>query len=113
MLSCLRFFIREHNNSFLECKFCLCKSCIQIWDFNLVGVKRTFDSVKLASHLANVGDARTLVIAPSYTTHEQLSDEEKIAAGVTADMVRVSVGIEHIDDIIADFEQALAVAVPA
>ena len=65
------------------------------------------DSVKLASHLANVGDAKTLVIAPAATTHQQLSPEELVAAGVTEDHVRVSVGIEHIDDIIADFAQAL------
>jgi O-acetylhomoserine (thiol)-lyase len=64
------------------------------------------DSVKLASHLANVGDAKTLVIHPASTTHQQLSDEEQTSAGVTADMVRVSVGIEHIDDIKADFSQA-------
>ena len=64
------------------------------------------DSVKLASHLANVGDAKTLVIHPASTTHQQLSEEEQQSAGVTADMVRVSVGIEHIDDIEADFSQA-------
>ncbi len=64
------------------------------------------DSVKLASHLANVGDAKTLVIHPASTTHQQLSAEEQVSAGVTADMVRVSVGIEHIDDIKADFSQA-------
>jgi len=64
------------------------------------------DSVKLASHLANVGDAKTLVIHPASTTHQQLSAEEQQSAGVTADMVRVSVGIEHIDDIKADFSQA-------
>ncbi|NTV67556.1 MAG: O-acetylhomoserine aminocarboxypropyltransferase/cysteine synthase, partial [Chlorobaculum sp.] len=64
------------------------------------------DSVKLASHLANVGDAKTLVIHPASTTHQQLSAEEQTSAGVTADMVRVSVGIEHIDDIKADFSQA-------
>lgn len=62
--------------------------------------------VKLASHLANVGDAKTLVIHPASTTHQQLSDAEQISAGVTADLVRVSVGIEHIDDIKEDFEQA-------
>ena len=66
------------------------------------------DSVKLASHLANVGDAKTLVIAPAATTHQQLSEAEQAAAGVTPDHVRVSVGIESIADIIADFEQALA-----
>ncbi len=62
--------------------------------------------VKLASHLANVGDAKTLVIHPASTTHQQLTDEEQRSAGVTPDLVRVSVGIEHIDDIKADFAQA-------
>lgn len=64
------------------------------------------DSVKLASHLANVGDAKTLVIHPASTTHQQLGADEQQSAGVTDDMVRVSVGIEHIDDIKADFSQA-------
>ena len=69
---------------------------------------RTFiNSVQLASHLANVGDAKTLVIHPASTTHQQLSDAERSAAGVKPEQVRVSVGIEHIDDIIADFAQAL------
>ena len=67
------------------------------------------DSLKLASHLANVGDAKTLVIHPASTTHQQLSEAEQASAGVTPTMVRVSVGLEHIDDIKADFEQALAV----
>ncbi|MBW4495200.1 MAG: O-acetylhomoserine aminocarboxypropyltransferase/cysteine synthase [Oscillatoria princeps RMCB-10] len=62
--------------------------------------------VKLASHLANVGDAKTLVIHPNSTTHQQLTDEEQLSAGVTPDLIRVSVGIEHIDDIKADFQQA-------
>ena len=66
------------------------------------------DSVHLASHLANVGDAKTLVIHPASTTHQQLSDAEQATAGVKADLVRVSVGIEHIDDIKADFAQSLA-----
>ncbi|KAG2113463.1 Cys/Met metabolism PLP-dependent enzyme-domain-containing protein [Suillus discolor] len=65
------------------------------------------DGLKLASHLANVGDAKTLVIHPASTTHQQLSDEEQLSSGVTPDLIRVSVGIEHINDIIADFEQAL------
>ncbi len=65
------------------------------------------NSVKLASHLANIGDSKTLVIHPASTTHQQLSDAEQLAAGVTPDYIRVSVGTEHIDDIIADFEQAL------
>jgi O-acetylhomoserine (thiol)-lyase len=64
--------------------------------------------VELASHLANVGDAKTLVIHPSSTTHQQLAAEEQLASGVTPDLVRVSVGIEHIEDIKADFAQALA-----
>ncbi|MBW4528739.1 MAG: O-acetylhomoserine aminocarboxypropyltransferase/cysteine synthase [Phormidium tanganyikae FI6-MK23] len=68
---------------------------------------RSFISnVKLASHLANLGDAKTLVIHPASTTHQQLTLVEQRSAGVTPDLVRVSVGIEHIDDIKADFEQA-------
>jgi len=65
------------------------------------------NSLKLSSHLANVGDAKTLVIHPASTTHQQLSPDEQLSAGVTPTMVRVSVGIEHIDDILDDFEQAL------
>ncbi|MDT8301227.1 MAG: homocysteine synthase [Sedimentisphaerales bacterium] len=65
------------------------------------------NNVKLASHLANIGDSKTLVIHPSSTTHQQLSEAEQLAAGVTADYVRASVGTEHIDDIIADFDHAL------
>lgn len=69
--------------------------------------KKFIESVELASHLANVGDAKTLVIHPASTTHQQLSDAEQRSSGVTPDLIRVSVGIEHIEDIIADFEQAL------
>jgi O-acetylhomoserine (thiol)-lyase len=65
------------------------------------------DNLKLVSHLANVGDAKTLIIHPAATTHQQLSDAEQKTAGVEAGLLRVSVGIEHIDDIKADFEQAL------
>ncbi|MEH2198492.1 O-acetylhomoserine aminocarboxypropyltransferase/cysteine synthase family protein [Nostoc sp.] len=72
----------------------------------LVTGKAFINHVKLASHLANVGDAKTLVIHPASTTHQQLSDDEQLSAGVTSDLVRVSVGIEHIDDIKEDFEQA-------
>ena len=64
------------------------------------------DSLKLASNLANVGDMKTLIIHPSSTTHQQLTDEEQRASGVTKDLIRVSVGCEYIDDIRADFEQA-------
>jgi O-acetylhomoserine (thiol)-lyase len=69
---------------------------------------RFIDSVKLASHLANIGDAKTLVIHPASTTHQQLSEKEQLAAGVTPDFIRVSVGIEDVRDIIADLDQALA-----
>lgn len=68
--------------------------------------KKFISSVKLASLLANLGDAKTLVIHPSSTTHQQLSEAEQLTAGVTPDMVRVSVGLEHIDDIIEDFQAA-------
>lgn len=64
------------------------------------------DSLKLVSHLANVGDVRTLIIQPSATTHQQLSSAEQLASGVTPSLLRVSVGLEHIDDIIDDFKQA-------
>jgi O-acetylhomoserine (thiol)-lyase len=69
--------------------------------------RKFINSVKLASHLANIGDSKTLVIHPASTTHQQLSKQEQLAAGVTEDYIRVSVGTEHIDDIIYDFEQAL------
>jgi O-acetylhomoserine (thiol)-lyase len=61
---------------------------------------------ELVSHLANVGDAKTLIIQPSATTHSQMSPEEQLAVGIDPGLFRVSVGIEHIDDIIYDFEQA-------
>jgi len=69
---------------------------------------QTVDNLQMVSHLANVGDVRTLIIQPSATTHSQLSELEQLSAGVSPAGLRVSVGIEHIDDIIADFEQALA-----
>jgi len=72
--------------------------------------KKFIDSLELISHLANVGDAKTLAIHPATTTHQQLSSQEQLATGVTPDFIRLSVGIEHIDDIIADIEQALAKA---
>ncbi|HUE58665.1 MAG TPA: O-acetylhomoserine aminocarboxypropyltransferase/cysteine synthase family protein [Acidimicrobiales bacterium] len=68
------------------------------------------EATELASHLANIGDTRTLVIHPASTTHRQLSDEALAAAGVGADLVRVSVGIEDLDDIIWDFDRALTIA---
>lgn len=81
-----------------------------ILNFGVQGGKQNasafIDNLKLASHLANVGDAKTLAIHPASTTHEQLAAEEQIAAGVEPNLVRISVGIEHIEDIKADFEQA-------
>lgn len=69
--------------------------------------KTFINSLQLVSHLANIGDAKTLAIHPASTTHQQLSEEEQLATGVTSDFVRLSIGIEHIDDILADIEQAL------
>jgi O-acetylhomoserine (thiol)-lyase len=70
--------------------------------------KAFIESLNLFSHLANIGDARSLAIHPASTTHQQLSEEEQQAAGVTPDFVRLSIGIETIDDILADLDQALA-----
>lgn len=70
--------------------------------------KKFIDNVKLLSHLANIGDAKSLVIHPASTTHQQLSEEEQASAGVSADFIRLSVGIEDVADIIADIEQALS-----
>ncbi len=82
-----------------------------VFTFEVLGGKDAaegfINGLKLASHLANVGDAKTLVIHPASTTHQQLTDAEQRSAGVTPGLVRVSVGIEHIEDIIADFAQAL------
>ena len=83
-----------------------------VLSFELKGSKEAatqlVDSLQLVSHLANVGDSKTLIIQPSATTHQQLSDVEQAAAGVTPNLLRISVGIEHIDDIKADLEQAFA-----
>lgn len=81
-----------------------------VLSFELKGEKENaiafVDALQLVSHVANVGDAKTLIIQPSATTHQQLSIDEQLAAGVTPNLLRVSVGIENIDDIKADFEQA-------
>ncbi|TWJ32682.1 homocysteine synthase [Geobacter argillaceus] len=69
--------------------------------------KKFIDNVKLLSHLANIGDAKSLVIHPASTTHQQLSEEEQVSTGVTADFIRLSIGLEDISDIIADIDQAL------
>ena len=70
--------------------------------------EKMINSLKLFSHVANVGDAKSLAIHPASTTHSQLSDEEQIETGLPPELVRLSVGIEHIDDIIKDLNQALA-----
>jgi len=72
--------------------------------------KRFIESLELLSHVANIGDAKSLAIHPATTTHSQLSPEEQISTGVTPDFIRLSIGIEHIDDIISDIEQALSKA---
>lgn len=72
--------------------------------------KKFIDNVKLLSHLANIGDAKSLVIHPASTTHQQLTPEEQVSTGVTADFIRLSVGLEDVSDIIADLEQALNAA---
>ncbi|HNP95128.1 MAG TPA: O-acetylhomoserine aminocarboxypropyltransferase/cysteine synthase [Cyclobacteriaceae bacterium] len=81
-----------------------------VLSFTLKGSKeqvtKLVDSLELVSHLANVGDAKTLIIQPAATTHQQLSEEEQLATGVLPNLLRVSVGIEHLDDIKADFQQA-------
>jgi O-acetylhomoserine (thiol)-lyase len=81
-----------------------------VLSFTLKGTKqhttKLVDNLKLISHLANVGDAKTLIIQPSATTHQQLSEEEQIASGVFPNQLRISAGIEHIDDIKADLQQA-------
>lgn len=81
-----------------------------VLSFTIKGTKenatKLVDNLKLISHLANMGDAKTLIIQPSATTHQQLTDEEQLSAGVLPNLLRISVGIEHIDDIKADLQQA-------
>ena len=102
--------LKSHPDYVLAKKY-LPKGQGAILGFGIKGGRKAgikfINSVKLASHLANIGDSKTLVIHPASTTHQQLSKEEQLAAGVTDDYIRVSVGTEHIDDIIADFEEAL------
>jgi len=87
------------------------KGCGAVFSFGIKGGyeagRKFIDNVKLFSHLANVGDARSLVIHPASTTHQQLKPEEQEAAGVTPDMVRLSIGLEDLDDILWDLDQAL------
>ena len=72
--------------------------------------KRFIDALKMFYHVANIGDARSLAIHPASTTHSQLSPEEQLQTGVSEGYVRLSLGIEHIEDIVADLDQALAAA---
>jgi O-acetylhomoserine (thiol)-lyase len=101
----------EGNQSYELAQKYLTNGAGGVLSFNVKGDKdaaiKVVESLKLVSHLANVGDAKTLIIQPSATTHQQLSDEAQLAAGVFPTSLRVSVGLEHIDDIIADFGQAL------
>lgn len=101
----------ESNPSFELAKKYLPKGAGGVLSFEVKGGKdaaiQLVENLKMVSHLANVGDAKTLIIQPSATTHQQLSEEAQLAAGVKPGALRVSVGLEHIDDIIADFEQAL------
>jgi len=101
----------EGNQSYALAQKYLPKGAGGVLSFEVKGDKdaaiKVVDSLKLVSHLANVGDAKTLIIQPSATTHQQLSEDAQLAAGVYPSSLRVSVGLEHIDDIIADFEQAL------
>ncbi|HEY1965497.1 MAG TPA: PLP-dependent transferase, partial [Acidobacteriaceae bacterium] len=71
---------------------------------------RFYDAIKLITRLVNLGDAKSLACHPASTTHRQMSPEEQRRAGVTSGMIRLSIGIEHIDDILADLDQALAAA---
>jgi O-acetylhomoserine/O-acetylserine sulfhydrylase len=100
----------ESNPTYKNAKKYLKNGFGGVLSFEIKGGKENatkfVDSLELISHLANVGDTKTLIIQPSATTHQQLSDEEQKAAGVTPGGLRISVGIEHIDDIKADIEQA-------
>jgi O-acetylhomoserine (thiol)-lyase len=87
------------------------KGCSSVMSFGIDGGMQAgvsfIEKVEILSHLANIGDAKTLVIHPASTTHRQMNEEQQVAAGVGPDLIRLSVGIEHVDDIIADIEQAL------
>jgi len=104
----------ESHPSYERARRYLPKGCSGLVGFGVKGGreagKRFIESLRLFSHLANIGDARSLAIHPASTIHQQLSEEEQIAAGVTPDFVRLSVGIETIEDILADLDQALSKA---
>ncbi|MBC7315400.1 MAG: O-acetylhomoserine aminocarboxypropyltransferase/cysteine synthase, partial [Chloroflexi bacterium] len=104
----------ESHPSYERARRYLPKGCSGLVGFGVKGGleagRRFIEGLRLFSHLANIGDARSLAIHPASTTHQQLSEEEQIAAGVTPDFVRLSVGIETIEDILADLDQALSKA---
>ena len=106
-----------HKSSVIDTKAKIGKD-VKIGPFSFVGSnvelkdgvdagKKFIDSLKLFYHVANIGDARSLAIHPSSTTHSQLSEDEKLSAGVTPGYIRLSIGLEHIDDLLEDLEQAL------
>eukprot|EP00054_Salpingoeca_dolichothecata_P015215 m.87166 g.87166 ORF g.87166 m.87166 type:complete len:429 (-) comp21383_c0_seq5:175-1461(-) len=103
--------LASHPSHEIAKKYCRANCFGSVLSFGIKGGREAgikfVDNLKLLSHLANVGDAKSLVIQPAATTHQQLTEEEQKSAGVTPELIRVSVGIEHIDDIIADVEQAL------
>jgi O-acetylhomoserine (thiol)-lyase len=100
----------EENPSYLNASKFLPNGAGGVLSFvlktDLARAVKLVEHLRLVSHLANVGDAKTLIIQPSATTHSQLSPVEQLAAGVEPGLFRVSVGLEHIDDIIEDFSQA-------
>jgi O-acetylhomoserine (thiol)-lyase len=104
----------EHTSHALAEKY-LKDKYSAILGFGIMGgfpaAKKFIESLELLSHLANIGDSKSLVIHPASTTHQQLTSTEQEATGVTPDFIRVSVGIEDVEDIIADLDRALAKAV--
>jgi O-acetylhomoserine (thiol)-lyase len=101
----------DHPSHHLAKKYLGC-GCGSIFSFGVRGGleagKKLIENVRLISHLANVGDAKTLILHPASTSHSQLSEEARLASGVTPDLIRLSVGIEHVGDIIADLDFALS-----
>jgi O-acetylhomoserine (thiol)-lyase len=101
----------ETSEHYAKAKRYLPKGAGAILGFGIKGGaeqgRKFIDALKLISHVANVGDARSLAIHPATTTHQQLAAEEQLATGVSPDFVRLSIGLEHIDDILADIDQAL------
>ena len=101
--------VKAHVTLYIHCLACH-KRLISKKIHGLVAGWKFIDNLKMIYHVANIGDARSLAIHPASTTHSQLSAEDQLKTGVTPGYVRLAVGIEHFDDIIADIEQALAAA---